>query len=69
MHKAKEVALGLALTVIFTLLALAAWEMSEVYMEVPAPITPLMWLCSAFFWFCTIAYGGSTVFALFRRKA
>jgi TRAP-type C4-dicarboxylate transport system permease small subunit len=49
------------------LLCVAAWGTAEAFMEVPAPVTPLMWICAALFAFCTGVYGMAALVAPFRK--
>lgn len=67
MTKLIEFAQLIALCAVATGAALAAWHYAGVFSPINAPITPLLWLCSAFFWFCAIAWGGAALLTPFRK--
>jgi hypothetical protein len=51
----------------FAILGKAAWQMADAFMEVPAPITPALWIAAAFLWFLSISYAGAAIAAPFRK--
>lgn len=67
MTKAIEFGISLAAAVVFAALGASAWHLAGVYVEIPAPITPALWLGSAFFWFCAAAYAGTALSVPFRK--
>ena len=68
MKKARDLLLSAALTALTVVLALVAWDMSTEWMNVNAPATPLLWLCSGLFWFMAAAYGLAFISTLFRKE-
>ncbi len=67
MNKAIQFLANAAVAVAFAALGAVAWHLANVYMEIPAPITPLLWICGAFFWFFAVAYVGAALFVPFRK--
>lgn len=65
--KAVKFLSNVALAAGFGLFSSAAWKMGDIYMDVPAPITPVMWLCGLFLGFCSLVYVIEAILTPFRK--
>lgn len=67
MSKLVEFAMAVAAAVLFAAMGAIAWQGSADFAHLNAPITPVLWLCSLFFWFCAVAYAGAAILTPFRK--
>ncbi len=67
MSKAIKFSINATLAALFGLFSAAAWKMADIYMEVPAPVTPVMWLAGTFLGFCCLVYVIETLLTPFRK--
>lgn len=51
----------------FAYLGKAAWLMAGAFVDVPAPLTPALWIAAAFLWFMSLSYVVAAFSTPFRK--
>lgn len=67
MTKAIDCLVSVALAVASAAVGTFAWQSAADFAHINAPITPVLWISGAFFWFCAVAYAGAALLTPFRK--
>ena len=49
------------------ILGKVCWQLADAFVDVNAPVTPALWIASAFLWFCSVSYAAAAIAAPFRK--